>query len=322
MKQKIETPLKPRIIEQKNNQAIFEITPCYPGYGLTLGNALRRVLLSSLEGAAVTSIKITGVNHEFSAIPHVMEDVVELMLNFKQLRLKLHSDDSVKFLLKAQGEKKVKAKDIKAPSDVEIINKDLHIATLTDKKAVLEIEIQAEKGLGYVPAEQREKDKSEIGAITLDAIFTPIKKINYQVENMRVGKRTDFNRLLLDIETDGTITPKEAFESAAQLLVKHFRVFTKTEVAQKRKARKKIVGAEHALPKKPKTARPNLKELLVDDLRISPRTIRALRDNRIKSVANLAKKTEEQLLSLSGMGKKGTKEIRRELGKLGIILES
>lgn len=320
MNQKITLPLKPKIIHQKDHQALFEIAPCYPGYGVTLGNALRRVLLSSLTGAAVTSIKIPGINHEFSTIPYVKEDVIEIMLNIKQLRFKLYTDGPVKITLKAQGEKEVRAKDIKTPSDIEIVNKDLLIATLTDKKANLEIEMQVEKGTGYVPAEQQDKDKSEIGLIALDAIFTPIRRVNFTVENIRVGKRTDFNRLVLDIETDGTITPKDAFVSAAQLLVDHFKVFTKTEVRKKIKIKKQ---AETKKPgKKIKPPKNNLKEMLVDDLKISSRTITSLRDNRIKSVANLAKKSEAQLFQLTGIGEKGVKEIKRELGKLGIILKS
>lgn len=322
MNQKIDLPLKPKIIEQRNNQALFEIAPCYPGYGTTLGNALRRVLLSSVGGAAVTAIKIAGINHEFSKIPHVMEDVIEIMLNIKQLRLKVFSDEPVKIFLKAQGEKEVKSKDIKTPTSVEIVNKNLHIADLTDKKANLEIEMRVEKGLGYLPAEQQIKDQSEIGLIALDAIFTPIRRINFSVENIRVGKRTDFNRLLLDIETDGTISPKDAFISAAQLLVDHFKIFTKTEIARKSVKIKTLQKIKTPLKTTTAVHGPNLKELMVDDLKISARTITALRDNRIKSAANLAKKSEAQLLELAGMGAKGVKEIKRELGKLGIILKN
>lgn len=320
MKQKIQTPNKPQIISQKNNQAVFEIAPCYPGYGVTLGNAFRRVLLSSLSGAAVTQIKIAGVSHEFSTIPGVMEDVVEIMLNFKKLNLKMHSDEPIKLLLKAQGSKKIFAKDIKTPTDIEISNKDLHIATLTDKKASLEIEIQVEKGLGYMTAEQQESDKAEIGAIKIDAIFTPIKRINYTIENMRVGKRTDFNKLLLNIETDGTISPQNAFEQAGKILVDHFKVFTKTEIA---KTKKKIEKSKPAAKKKfVKNIGPDLKNMLVQDMKISSRTITVLRDNRIKSVASLAKKNEDKLLALPGMGAKGVKEIRRELGKLGVVIDN
>lgn len=320
MKQNISLPLKPKIIERENNYAIFEIAPCYPGYGITLGNAFRRVLLSSLSGSAVTAIKVAGVDHDFSKIPGVMEDVIELMLNLKQLRLKIHSEGPIKLLLRVQGEKKVKAKHIQVPSDVEIINKDLHIAELTSKKANLEIEMQAEKGLGYVPVEQKPSDKTKIGTIALDAIFTPIRKVNFTIENMRVGKRTDFNRLLLEIETDGTITPNDAFIEAGKILVEHFKVFTKTEVA--RAKAKAPAKAKKAVKKAVKSKKTNFKDLFVEDLKISARTIKVLRDNRIKSVASLAKKSVEKLLSLSGMGEKGVKELKRESGKLGIVLEN
>jgi len=320
MKQDIPLPPKPKIIEQKGNQAVFEIAPCYSGYGMTLGNALRRVLLSSLPGAAITNIKISSVSHEFAAIPNVLEDVVQIMLNIKKLRLKIFNDEPVKIFLRAKGEKKIKAKDIETPSGVEIVNKDLHIATLTSKNAEIEIEMQAEQGLGFLAAEQQTTDKSKLGMIFLDAIFTPIKKINYSVEDMRVGKRTDFNRLLLDIETDGTITPKEAFEKAGQILVEHFKVFTKTQKFTKEKP-KVLKKAKIKSKPKDKKIKVSAQELLVEDLRLSTRTITVLRDNRIKSISNLAKKSEEQLLTLSGMGAKGTKEIRRALGKLGIILK-
>jgi len=320
MNQKIALPPKPKIIEQKNHQALFEIVPCHPGYGITMGNALRRVLLSSLGGAAITSIKIAGINHEFSTIPHVMENVIEIMLNIKQLRLKLYSDEPTKIFLKTQGEREVKAKDIKTTSSVEIVNKDLHIATLTGKKANLEIEMSVENGLGYLPAEQQIKDKAEIGLISLDAIFTPVKRVNFTVENVRVGKRTDFDRLILEIETDGTISPKEALMNAAQLLVNHFKIFTKIEKATKPKV-VQSAGPEKVKPKI-KAKKSDFKNLLVDDLKISSRAITVLRDNRIKNVVSLAKKSEEQLLELEGMGEKGVKEIKRELGKLGIILKN
>lgn len=227
MEHKISLPQKAKVSKKQENRVIFEIDGCYPGYGMTLGNAFRRVLLSSLPGAAITSVKIKGASHEFSTIPHVLEDVIHIILNLKQIRFKVNSPESLplKIELKVGGEKQVKAKDIKLTSEIEIINKDAHIATLTDKKAKLEMEIEIQSGLGYVPVEQRKKEKLEIGAIAVDAIFSPIKKINYEIENMRVGDRTDFNRLMIDIETDGSITPEEAFERAADILVNHFAIF-------------------------------------------------------------------------------------------------
>lgn len=241
METNIPLPKPPKIIKKGKNRAIFEIENCYPGYGMTLGNAFRRVLLSSLPGAAITAVKIKGVDHEFSTIPHVLENVIQIILNLKQIRFRLHSDEPIVLNLKAKGEKKVKASDIKLTSGVEIINKDAHIATLTDKKAGLDIEMDVESGLGYVPVEQRKREKLPIGYIAVDAIFPPIRKANYEVGNMRVGDRTDFNRLRIEIETDGSITPKEAFQKAAQIIVDHFSLFVgeKEKKVEKKKNPKK-----------------------------------------------------------------------------------
>jgi DNA-directed RNA polymerase subunit alpha len=226
MEYKISLPLKPKVIKKSDDHAIFEIDNCYPGYGITIGNSFRRVLLSSLPGAAIVSVKIKGVSHEFSTIPNVLEDIIQIILNLKQIRFKVHTDvTSAKAELKISGEKEIKAKDIKTPSDIEIINKDAHIATLTSPKAKMEMEIEIGTGLGYVPVEQRGKQKLEIGAIALDAIYTPIKKVNYEVENMRVGDKTDFNRVKIDIETDGSITPEQAFNRASEILLEQFGVF-------------------------------------------------------------------------------------------------
>ena len=229
MEHKISLPLKPKIIKKSENHAIFEIDNCYPGYGITIGNAFRRVLLSSLSGAAIIAVKIKGVSHEFSTIPNVLEDVVQIILNLKQVRLKLNVPElasPIKVELKASGEKEVKAKDIKTTAEVEILNKNTHIATLTNPKAKLEMEIEIGTGLGYVPVEERKREKLEIGSIALDAVYTPVKKVNYEVENMRVGDRTNFNRVKIEIETDGSITPEDAFTRAADILVEHFAVFS------------------------------------------------------------------------------------------------
>lgn len=224
----IPLPLKPKIIKKEENKATFEIEALYPGYGVTIGNSLRRVLLSSLEGAAITQIKIKGVSHEFSTIPGVLEDVILIIQNLKQLRFKLFTDEPQKGILKVKGEKLVRASDFELPSQVELINKDCKIATLTDKKAELEMEIQIEKGIGYSPKEDRTKKGVEVGQIPIDAIFTPVKKVAFKVENMRVGGRTDFDRLFLEIETDGTISPEEAFFEASDILVKHFSLISQT----------------------------------------------------------------------------------------------
>ena len=223
MNTNISLPKTPKLVKQLSpNKAEFEIDELYPGYGLTLGNALRRVMLSSLPGAAATSVKIKGVNHEFSTLPGVLEDVVEIILNLKQIRFKVYSDEPQIVILKAKGEKEVKAGDIKLVSQVEIANSGAHIATLTSKNASLEMEIKVERGLGYSSIESRKQEKQEVGNIAVDTIFTPIKMINYEVEDMRVGDRTDYNRLKIDIETDGTISPAEALTNADNLLIEHF----------------------------------------------------------------------------------------------------
>lgn len=209
---------------EQPNSAILTVEPCFQGYGTTLGNALRRVLLSSLPGAAVTAVKIAGVQHEFSTIPNVKEDVLEIILNLKQLRLRIFSDDPVTLTLKKSGEGKIKAKDIDASSEVEIVNPDLHIATITDDAGELDMEIYVSKGRGFVTTEERGKEK-EIGKIAIDSIFTPIRTVGYQVVDTRVGQITNFDKLIMNIETDGTITPQEAIEQASKLLIEHFELF-------------------------------------------------------------------------------------------------
>ncbi|MFH1656334.1 MAG: DNA-directed RNA polymerase subunit alpha [Candidatus Nealsonbacteria bacterium] len=216
-------PQKPKITNKKDNLANFEIEGLYPGYGVTIGNSMRRVLLSSLEGASVTQVKIKGVNHEFSTISGVLEDVIVIIMNLKQMRFKMYTDEPQKAVLKIKGEKEIKGSDFKIPSQVELINGSCNIATISDKKTEIEMEIKIEKGLGYDPAEQRKrKEKLEIGVMPVDSIFTPVRRVSFKVENMRVGERTDFDRLNLEIETDGTITPEDAFFQSAKILVNHF----------------------------------------------------------------------------------------------------
>ena len=240
----LQLPQPVKIVKKENNQAIFEIEPLYPGYGITIGNALRRVLLSSLEGAAVTQVKIKGVAHEFSTIPGVLEDVITILLNIKQLRFRLFGSEPQKATLKVKGEKEVTGTDFVLPPQVELVNKDCHLATLTSKSAELEMEIQIEKGIGYSPREERTKKKSEIGTIVIDAIFTPIKRVTYRVEDMRVGERTDYNRLFLEVETDGTITPEEAFYQAAKILIEHFSIIIESiKVPEKKAIEEKPVEA-------------------------------------------------------------------------------
>jgi len=224
----IPLPLKPKVIKKEKNKVTFEIEALYPGYGVTIGNSLRRVLISSLEGAGVTQMKIKGIPHEFSTISGVLEDVVTLMLNLKQLRFRIFTPQAQKATLKVKGEREVKGSDFELPAQLELVNRDCHIATLTEKKSELEIEIQVEKGVGYIPREAKKKEKPEIGVILLDAIFTPVQRVAFRVENMRVGERTDFDRLFLEIQTDGTISPEEAFFGASEILANHFSLFGQT----------------------------------------------------------------------------------------------
>lgn len=237
VKKMISLPQKPKVIKKDKNKAVFEIEALYPGYGITIGNSLRRALLSSLSGAAITEVKIKDVPHEFSTIKGVLEDVILILLNLKKVRFKTYSDEPQTGTLKVSGEKEVKADNFKLPPQLEIINKDLHIATLTDKKASLEMEIKIEKGVGYEPVETKKKpfahtrEKLEIGTIALDAIYTPIKNVAFRVENMRVGERTDYDKLILEIETDGTLTPEMAFSQACKILLDHFSLL-ETEMAK------------------------------------------------------------------------------------------
>lgn len=234
----IPLPKEPKYNKIEKNRGIVEIEGLYPGYGTTLGNSLRRVLLSSLEGAAITQMRIKGVPHEFSTIPGVLEDVVTIMLNLKQLRFKMIGKEPQKAFLKVKGEKEVKGSDFELPPQLEIVNKDLVIANLTSNTAKLEMEVLVEKGVGYLPREEMERGKAEIGTIFVDAIFSPVKKVGMKIENMRVGKRTDYERLFLDIETDGTISPLEAFKEACQILIEQFG-FLKEKIYETQEKREK-----------------------------------------------------------------------------------
>jgi len=208
------------------NTSTFTVEPCYFGYGTTIGNALRRVLLSSLPGAAVTSVKIAGVDQEFSAIENVKEDALTICLALKDLRVKVFSDEPVKLHLKSKGKKVVTAKDFEKNSDVEIINPELEIATLTADKATIDLEVTVKQGRGYVPTEERAGEDLEIGNIMIDAIFSPVKKVGYKVVPTRVGDITNYDKLIMDIETDGTMTPEDAVSQAAKILIEHFSLLT------------------------------------------------------------------------------------------------
>lgn len=313
----ITLPEKPMIIKQEGNTAVFEIKSCYPGYGMTLGNSLRRVLFSSLPGSAITAVKISGVSHEFSTIPGIIEDVIELTLNLKQVRFKLYSDGPVKLTLKAIKEGEVKASQIKATNDIEIVNKDAHIATITDKNTKLEIEMQIEKGIGYVIPDQKSEGKLEIGNIALDAVFTPVKKVNYKVENMRVGKMTNYDRLILEIETDGSITPQEAFKKAASLLVDHFKLL-KEDIEKIEEKTKLEEGKEKTTEERKK----DTSKTPIEELNLPLRILHILKDNKIKTTGKLARKSEKDLEKMEGMGNKGIEDIKKSLGKIGLTLKN
>ncbi len=318
----ITLPLKPKIVERENNRAVIEIEACYPGYGTTLGNVLRRVLLSSLPGAAITGVKIKGVPHEFSSIPYVAEDVVQIILNLKQVRFKLYTNQPIKTSLKIKGEKEVIAGDIKTTAQLEIANPKTHIATLTDRKSNLEMELEIEPGLGYSAVESRKKGKLEVGKIAVDAIFSPVRRVNYSIEHMRVGERTDYDRLRMTIETDGTVKPEEAFQKAAQILVGHFKILAFLE--EKKKTVKAKVGRKVAKKEaeSEKKEVEGISKIKINDLKISAQAINLLEQAGIKTVAGLVKKKESDLEKIEGLGKKRVVEIKRALGKLGLTLYS
>lgn len=319
--QTVSLPQKPKYTPIDEKSGVFEIPGCYPGYGMTLGNALRRVLLASLEGAAITSVKINGVSHEFSTLDGVMEDAVQIILNLKKIRFKLHSDEPVKVSLKFKGEGKVTAKEIKCPSSVEVVNKDQIIATVTDKKTELELELEISKGLGYVPIDQQSRPEKEIGVIAIDAVYTPIQRVNYEVENMRVGKRTDYNKITLEIVTDGSITPEEAFTKAVAILVEQFSVLGGIEVVEAGKeAEAKEEEASETKEAVEEEADP-LKIKVTDLKNLSTRTLNVLENGKIVKVKDIVKHTEEELRAFEGMGDKGIKEIKKSIGEFGITLK-
>jgi len=232
-------------VKKEGSRAVFEIGPLEPGYGPTIANPLRRVLLSSLEGSAVTSIKIKGVDHEFSAISGVLEDVIQIILNVKRIRFVSYSAEPVVVKLSVKGEKEVTAADIDLTSDVELINPGQHIATLTDKKTHFEMEFTVEKGRGYVPVEQRQKEKLPIGVIAVDAIFSPVRLVNFTVDDVRVNNRIDYNKITMEIETDGSLEPEQALKDASAILVEHFKLVNEIPVAERvKKATKKTKKAK------------------------------------------------------------------------------
>ena len=296
-----------RKLEATANYGKFDIEPLEPGFGTTLGNTLRRVLLSSLWGAAVTSIQIDGVAHEFTAIPHVKEDVTEVILNLKKLCLKSFTEDPITLLLDVKGPAEVRASHIQATSDVEIVNPDLYICTLA-AKGHLRMELNVERGKGYVPAERNKREGQPIGVIPIDAIFTPVEKANFTVEKTRVGQSTDFDRLIIEVWTDGTMSPEEAVSHAAELFTKHLDLFVHFgESIQK-------PGADTE-----KTGQNRLMDTPIEELDLSVRAFNCLKANEIQTVGQLLQKKEEELLALRNFGRKSLDEIKEKLVEKGFI---
>ena len=307
-------PSKPKVVSEDAMAGVYEIDGLYPGYGHTLGNSLRRIVLSSLPGVAITSVKIEGVQHEFSTMEGVKEDVITLLLNLKRVRFNMTGDEAQVVTLDVKGEKKVTAKDIDCAGQVEVVNEDQYLCELTSKASKISIEITLEKGMGYISKENLKKEKTPIGTISLDAAFTPIRRVSYEVENMRVGDRTDHNRLRMTIETDGTIEPRKAFESSIEIMIKqlHAIVGFRDNSLQ---VEQPIVSAV------PQEDEKDLTKIKIEDLAIATRTQNVLIEAGIKSVAGLVRKTAQDILDLDGIAEKGVEEIKEVLAKLGVTLK-
>ncbi len=315
MEYQITLPSKPRVVSEEGLQGVYEIDSLYPGYGHTLGNSLRRIILSSLPGAAITSVKIEDVAHEFATIDGVRESVMELLLNLRRVHFVLHGDEGQTVKLSVKGPGKITAGDFTLPSQVTISNPEAYLCEISGKNG-FELEATIERGLGYVAREQLTKEKVDIGTIALDATFTPIRRVNYEVENMRVGDRTDFNRLRILIETNGTLTPREALEKSIEIMIHQLKsVIGFQEEAAASESSDMMLGATPVLGKDPS-------KLKVDELEIATRTATALAEGGIKSVAGLIRKSASALKELDGIGDKAVTEITEALEKLGLELKA
>jgi len=313
----VSLPSKPRVVKEEEAKGVYEIDGLYAGYGHTLGNSLRRIILSSLPGFAITSVKIKDVAHEFSTIEGVKEDVINILLNLKKVRFHISSEEPQTVTLSTKGPKTVTAADIKAPAQVEVLNADQHIAEVTGK-TTLEIEMTVEKGMGYMPKEQLQKGKADVGTIFVDAIFTPIRRVNYEVENMRVGERTDYNRLRITIETDGTIAPSEALETSIAIMIKQLKAVVGFAEEEEEEEVPEEAPAEE---KEEKEVDADVFKTRLESLDLSARTSNALLGANIRTVGGLARKEEEDLLDIDGLGAKGIQEIKRALSNFGITLK-
>ena len=322
-------PSKPRVVLEEGNKGVFEIDGLYPGYGHTLGNSLRRIILSSLPGASVTSIKIDGVNHEFQTLDGIKEDVIVMILNFKKTRFKMISDEPQIVTLSVKGPKDITAGDIKTGGQVEVLNPELHIVEVTGE-INLNVEMRIEKGLGFIPKEIFQKEKVDVGTIAVDAIFTPVRRVSYEVENMRVGDKTNHNRLRISIETDGTLTPREALSRSIEIMINQLKAiidFKEIEVPKSEKA--EILASDDSPQNVEKDGAEEKKEsdftdilkTRTDSLDLSTRTLNALTSANIRTLGGLARKKREDLLEIEGIGEKGISEIKKVLSKFGFNLK-
>lgn len=316
-------PSKPRVIEENDTQGRYEIDGLYPGYGHTLGNSLRRIILSSLPGCAITGVKIEGVSHEFSTIKGVKEDVITILLNLKKVRFAMASEEGQVLTLKVKGAKKITAADIVIPGQVTLANPDQHIATITDKDVELDMEISIEKGIGYVPKEIIQKERVEIGSIALDAAFSPILQANYDVEQMRVGDRTDFNKLRMFIQTDGTITPHEAFEKSIEIMITQLKAIigfkdTESDIIHPSAE----TAPDMSKSNENKEALDDVLKTRLETLDLSQRTMNALVNANVRTVGGLIRKKEKDILEVEGLGTKGLDEIKSVLETLGLSLKA
>ncbi len=322
-------PSKIHIVKEEENLGVYEIENLYPGYGHTLGNSLRRIILSSIPGAGITQVKITNVEHEFSTLDGMKEDVILLLLNLKKVRFKLVGTDRATVTLSAKGAGKVHAKAIAGGGSVEVLNGDQYLCELTSKTATLEAEITIETGLGFIPRDVHHKQKAEIGVIALDALFSPVRRVAYEVENMRVGDKTNHNRLHITIETDGTLTPRLALEQSIEIMIIQLQAISgfKTDfqpIKIEQKADVVSTPIETAGAESAKEDDEDMSEVLktrIDTLELSSRTLKALTNANIRTIGGIARKKTDDLLEIEGIGEKGIQEIKKVLGDNGITLK-
>lgn len=320
-------PSKPRVVLEEGKKGVYEIDNLSPGYGHTLGNSLRRIILSSMPGSAITSIKIEGASHEFSVLDGMKEDVINVLLALKMVRFKMISDEPQTATLSIKGIKSITAGDIKTGGQLEVLNGDLHIAELTDKTSSLQIEMKVEKGLGFLSKDIIQKGKVDVGTIALDAIFTPIRRVNYEVENMRVGEKTNHNRLRIFIETDGTITPREALDRSVKIMLDQLQAILgpKIELPVEKESKKEhIIEVEKDIKIKVEEKADDMTDVMktrTDSLDLSTRTQNALASANIRTLGGLSKKKEDDLLELDGIGDKGILEIKKVLSGFGLSLK-